>query len=227
MFRSSGIVVLRSALDPVGMERLEQVASDYFSAAETSIRNGQLAQPHSHLFNAHNMAASLSALNDCSPADGHLAAIIAASPVLELLETVVGERIWLSLMHSRIRKVYARHKGPYMPTTIDWHTDGSESVGYSNAYILWIPFRACSEKCQGVEFMLLDDVGNSEIFYPHLNVGDAVLFSDQVSHRTASRDTSKLDRLNAELRLFRDEDLFCGTSQKVSQTPFLNIAAFR
>ena len=49
--------------------------------------------------------------------------------------------------------------------------------------------------------MLLDNVGKSEIFCPHLNVEDAVLF--------------------------RDEDLFFGFNQKISKSPFLNIAAFR
>jgi ectoine hydroxylase-related dioxygenase (phytanoyl-CoA dioxygenase family) len=214
-----GFAALRKVLPPEEIAQIREAAEPFYSAAEQNIAQF----PRAYLYNPGNMAVSMSALDDYGTKDYQLLRTVAKSEAAKHLRHLHGDDVLCSLTHSRMRKSYPQSdQTKPRPSTVEWHQDGSEQVGYYGAYILWVPFTPCNRDYPGLEFQ--SPAG--ETIAVDLAPGDALLFNDKTLHRTADCPTSSQCRYSCDMRFFRLSDIPMRVHQKVAQEPLLSVRAF-
>lgn len=217
---ASGFAVLRAALPREAMTTVHAAARAFYDAAE---RPDHPPFPRAYLYNPGNMATSMSALDDYGTSDYLLLRTVANSPAADCLRHYLGGDVLCSLTHSRLRKSYPQSQPDKpRPSTVAWHTDGGPNVGYFNAMILWVPFTPCNNDYVGLELKALDGT----VSRPDLDLGDALLFSDALEHRTADCPTSNKDRYSCDMRFFRPADIPGRVHKKIAQDALLSVRAF-
>lgn len=228
-----GIVIARSVFDVLKVDSIRESTIKYYSDVEKQLRNGNLSQPRSYLFNVQNMASAISALSDYSDSEFEIVDMLVNSPLMEVLSRRIVSPM-LSVPHSRVRKVYATKPKTLadsfmknIPTTTKWHCDGSEEVGYPGVHNIWIPLVDCTGKCSRVEFRVSDENGKEITCIPNAHKGDAFLFWEHIIHRTALSDDLTNDRYSAELRIFPYDAIRAHPGSKASQSPLIDLSSYR
>lgn len=217
---NTGFAILRSVLPRAEMDIIRDAARAFYEVAE---RPDPPPFPRAYLYNPGNTATGMAALDDYGTKDYQLLRTVANSPATECLRHYLGDDVLCSLTHSRLRKNYPQGDlSRPRPSTVAWHADGGANVNYYSAYILWVPFTPCDDDHTGLELQALDGTTSR----PELAIGDALLFSDKLLHRTADCPTATQARFSCDMRFFRAADIPVRVHQKVSQEPLLSVRAF-
>jgi len=215
-----GFAVLRSVFPRSDMDVIENAARVFYAVAE---RADHPPFPRAYRYNPGNTASGMAALDDYGTKDYQLLRTVANSPAAECLRHYLGDDVLCSLTHSRLRKSYPPgDSGRPRPSTVAWHADGGPNVNYYGAYILWVPFTPCNDDYTGLELQSPDGMTSR----PELDVGDALLFSDTLLHRTADCPTATQARFSCDMRFFRAADIPTGVHRKIAQEPLLSVRAF-
>jgi hypothetical protein len=199
-------------------------ARRFFDAAEARAPDPTRRFPRAYLFNPGNMATSMAALDDYGTNDYLLLRTVANSAATGCLRHFLGDDFLCSLTHSRMRKSYPQGVATDKPSpsTVAWHADSDNAVGYFAAYILWVPFTACNDDYPGLEFKRVDGSPVAVALEP----GDALLFPATTEHRTADAPRSTQVRYSCDMRFFQAADIPHRVHSKVAQDALLSVRAF-
>ena len=229
--QEKGVVRLRGFLAPAALMRLKEAAARCFQ----SINTGSSIPEH-YRFSPSSHSVLLTALLDfgCESEDDLLAPL--ASPQLESLFTQVIQRPWhCNLDHSWARKKFApRHIPDPRYHLQDWHQDGALGAHFplqpgpvipmTDLLTFWIPLQECGTDSPGLEFVRrrqpallhfteLEDsalhrrFAADEFWAPSIEFGDALVFLNDVLHRTHVHPGMRADRLSIEYRIFPGSSL--------------------
>ena len=216
-----GFIALRNVFDLRDVDEIRAAAIAFYDDVER--RDGVPKFPRAYLYNPGNMAVSMAALDDYGTTDYQLLRMVGKSQAADCLRQLHGDDVLCSLTHSRMRKSYPQSDQTRpRPSTVAWHRDGSEEVGYYRAYILWVPFTPCNRDYPGLEFQS----STGEAIAVDLAPGDALLFSDRTLHRTADCPTSTQSRYSCDMRFFCPADIPTRVHPKIAQEPLLTVRSF-
>ena len=224
--REEGVVLLRGFFAPAALVRLRGATVGCFQSitAESSI-------PERYRFNPSSHSVLLTALLDfgCESEDDLLAPL--ASPELEDLFTEAIECPWrCNLEQSWARKKFAPAHIPDSRYHLqNWHQDGALGARFpfqpgpvipmTKLLTFWIPLYPCDTDSPGLEFVRrrqpallhfteLDDsalrrrFAADEFWAPSMELGDGLIFLNDVLHRTHVLPGMRADRLSIEYRIF-------------------------
>jgi ectoine hydroxylase-related dioxygenase (phytanoyl-CoA dioxygenase family) len=218
-----GYAVLRQLLRPADISLIFNAAKAFFDFAEQRRLDPGHRFPRAYLFNPGNMATSMAALDDFGTANYQLLHMVANSSAARCLRHFLGDDVICSLMHSRMRKSYPQAVPAQLrPSTVAWHADADDTVGYYGAFILWVPFTPCNEIYPGLDFKHPD----GKVVRIDLALGDALFFPSTTPHRTADCPTSTMARYSCDMRFFKAADIPHRVHPKVGQDALLSVRAF-
>lgn len=219
--RSEGVVLLRDSFVRESLIRLREAAGRCFASIESGkpVLDGYRFTPQAH-------SVGLTALLDFGvESEEELLAPLAA---LGLDAVYTGGRCQLE--HSWVRKKFAPYKAAAMGHNIqDWHQDGALGLRFSlepgpvgpatELITCWIPLNNCGKDSPGLEFIRTQLPGllhftelhdadlrrrfDAAAFWaPELEVGDGLVFRNNVLHRTHVTEQMSGDRISVEYRVF-------------------------
>jgi hypothetical protein len=224
--REHGVALLRDVFSKDSLHRLSEAAARCFQAIEDE----QLPAER-YRFNRSSHSVLLAALLDfgCDGAD-QLTALLSALGLEQLLAEAIGAEWKCNMEQSWLRKKFAPHLAPAAGYHLqNWHQDGALGVSFpqqpgpvipmTQLLTCWIPLNPCGVDSPGLEFIRsrqkallhfteLDDAAlrlrfSPEDFWaPELELGDGLIFLNDVLHRTFVRPDMQHNRLSVEYRIF-------------------------
>jgi hypothetical protein len=226
--RDEGVVLLRSFFRLEPLARLRDAATRCFA----TIESGGLVPGHIR-FTPQSHSVLLTALLDFGVESVEaLLAPLRADGLGALFSDLVGDPWRCRLEHSWTRKKFAPRHAPAGYHLQDWHQDGALGAQFplepgpgiqaASLATCWIPLDACGVDSPGLEFILkpqpallhfteLDDTAlrqrfeATEFWTPALEFGDALVFRNDVLHRTHVNPEMLRDRISVEYRIFPDK----------------------
>jgi hypothetical protein len=227
--RDEGVVLLRGLFAPEALAGLCEAAGRCFAAIEAG---GPVPERYRFSRAAHSVL--LTALLDYGIESREaLLAPLCAEGLGALYSELVGSGWRCRLEHSWARRKFAPRNAPAAGYHMqDWHQDGALGVQFpprpgtvvvpTVLAVCWIPLNACGRTSPGLEFIRrrppgllhyteLNDAAlrqrfEAEAFWaPALELGDAVVFRNDILHRTHAGAEMEDDRMSVEYRIFPAE----------------------
>jgi len=218
-----GVALLRGVFAAGALERVGAATERGFEAVET---NSGLAERCR--FNRFSHSIPLASLEEFGCSGEELVAPLSAPGLGNLFSEAMSGKWVCRLEHSWVRKKFAPVRDPGSHPQ-GWHQDGALGVRFpaeagtailmTRLLTCWIPLNSCGNDSPGLEFVYrrqagllhfteLDDAALRERFAaeefwePALELGDGLVFLDNVLHRTYARPDMRRDRLSVEYRIF-------------------------
>lgn len=224
--RVEGIAVLRGVFSKGVLTRLKESADRCFQAVRT-----EKSLPDRYQLSRSANSLLLSALLDfgCDAAED-LTAPLSATVLERLFLETMGPHWTCDLGQSWVRQKFAQPPAPASGYHLqDWHQDGALGarfpvepgplIAMTELLTCWIPLNDCGIESPGLEFIRspqsrllhFTELGDSALrerfppqafWVPVLEFGDAVVFLNNILHRTFVRPGMRHDRLSVEYRIF-------------------------
>ena len=220
------MALLKGAFAKASLARLREAAARCFEAVERGEPAGER-----YRFNRSSNSLLLAALAEYGcEGEGELTAPLTAAGLGELFEGAMGRGWTCRMEESWARKKFAPMDAPASGYHLqDWHQDGALGVRFplkpgaavvmTELMTCWIPLDACGVESPGLEFVRgrqpgllhFTELGDAavrgrfgaEAFWaPGLELGDGVVFMNDVLHRTHVRPGMRRERLSVEYRIF-------------------------
>ncbi len=224
--REQGIARLRHVFPKDSLVTLKDAAARCFQAIAT-----EKALPGHYRFSRSSHTILLAALTDfgCDRSQDLLAPL--SAPGLEqLFSQAMGSEWTCNMDQSWIRKKFAPVHAPAPGYHLqNWHQDGALGVRFplepgpvipmTELLTCWIPLNQCGVDSPGLEFVRrrqpallhfseLDDsalrrrLSPQEFWAPSFELGDGLVFMNDMLHRTHVTPEMRHDRLSVEYRIF-------------------------
>jgi hypothetical protein len=220
-----GVVLLRDAFDPHSIAQLKTAAGLFFQATEPDT-----SLPERYRYNRFSNSVLLAALADfgCPDAEA-LSAPLSAPSLRSILSVATGPAWTCNMEQSWVRKKFAPQLAPPSGYNLQgWHQDGALGVSFpekpgqvppmTELLTCWIPLDRCGVDGPGLEFVRrrqpallhfteLDDSALRRRFSPHefwapsLELGDGLIFLNDMLHRTYVHTEMRHSRMSVEYRL--------------------------
>lgn len=224
--REDGVVLLRGFFAREPLLGMREAASRCFEA----IAAGSTVPAH-YRFSPHAYSVALTALLDFGCRDEEdLLTPLGGDGLDEMFSDLMEGRWRGGLEHWWVRKRFApRHARQAGYHVQDWHQDGALGVRFplepgpvgpmNRLATCWIPLDACGQESPGLEFIrqrqasllhfteladaaLRGRYGESAFWTPELELGDGLVFRNDVLHRTHVDGEMRGDRLSVDYRIF-------------------------
>lgn len=222
--REQGVVLLRDVFDRGSLTQLKTAAGLFFEAIGTE---GSL--PERYRYNRFSNSVLLTALADfgCGSWEALRAPLSAAA--LQSVFAEAGPGWTCNMEQSWVRKKFSPRLAPHSGYQLQgWHQDGALGVSFpaepgqvvpmTELLTCWIPLDRCGEDSPGLEFVRrrqpallhfteLDDSALRRRFSPHefwapsLEVGDGLIFLNDILHRTYVHSEMGQNRISVEYRM--------------------------
>lgn len=223
--REHGIALLRGAFSRPALGALRDAAVSCFQ----SIAN-QPAPPH-YRFSRASHSVVVSALSDFGIVNTRdLVAPLSAPGLADVFTALIGPGWTCNLEQSWVRKKFAPRAAPAAGYHIqDWHQDGALGVRFppepgpeipmTPLLICWIPLDPCGFDSPGLEFVrrrqpallhfteladaaIRNRFPPQEFWAPALEIGDGLVFTNDILHRTHVLPGMQKNRISVEYRIF-------------------------
>jgi hypothetical protein len=227
--REEGVILLRGFYAPELLACFSEAAHRCFAAIES----GRPIPDH-YRFTPQAHSVRLRALLDFGiETEEALMTPLSATGLGHMLSDLLGGPWRCRLEHSWVRKKFAPRNAPGRRDSIqDWHQDGAlgaqfppqpgSAIPITRLATCWIPLNACGVDSPGLEFIrespqgllhfseLADAVLRSRFeadafWAPALELGDGLVFRNDVLHRTHADSAMTGDRISVEYRVFDAE----------------------
>lgn len=224
--QNEGVVLLHSFFSLEPLIRLRDATSRCFDAIQSG-----MPVPERYRFIPQANSVQLTALLDFGiGSEADLLAPLSDGRLGEVFSDLVGGPWRCRLEHSWVRKKFAPRNAPASGYHIqDWHQDGGLGAQFplqpgpvipaTNLATCWIPLNACGRESPGLEFIRkpqpsllhfteLQDAALRQRFdapsfwAPELELGDGLVFRNDILHRTHLTEEMRCDRISVEYRVF-------------------------
>jgi hypothetical protein len=223
--RERGVVLLRDVFDSDSLTQLKTAADRFFQAM-----GPERSLPERYRYNRFSNSVLLTALADFGCGNGEALQAPLSAPVLrQIFSEATGPAWTCNMEQSWVRKKFAPRLAPNLGHNLQgWHQDGALGVSFpaepgqvvpmTELLTCWIPLDRCGVDSPGLEFILrrqpallhfteLDDsalrrrFSPGEFWAPALELGDGLIFLNDILHRTYVHSEMRHNRVSVEYRV--------------------------
>jgi hypothetical protein len=223
--RERGIVLLKDVFRADCLNRLKAAACRFFQAT-----GPERSLPEQYRYNRFSNSVLVTALADFGGGDREeLLAPLSAPGLGQLFSEAMGAAWTCNTEQSWVRKKFAPQLAPDFGRNLQgWHQDGALGASFPpdpgpvvpmmELLTCWIPLNPCGVDSPGLEFVRrrqpallhfkeLDDSALRQRFSqqgfwaPALELGDGLIFLNDILHRTCVRPEMEHNRLSVEYRI--------------------------